>query len=196
MPFDCISLYQKQAAVEKINSYRLDVDRLTVFNCKMNKSIRKIFREFKRYWKHYVLQSLLAMCAVMAAIALLNIQKRPIIAASIGATAFIVFAMPKDITATSRNVIGGHLVGLLCGSLCALIPHSTFLASALVYSLAVGLATFIMVVINTEHPPAAGTALGIATTGFSLSASIGVIVCAAILSLIHHFAKPNLKDLV
>ncbi len=160
------------------------------------KSIQTIFKDFKRYQKSYIFQSLLATSAIFTALLLLNIQKRPIIVASIGATAFIVFAMPKDVTAKSRNVIGGHLVGLFCGSLCALIPHSTFLPSILVYSFAVGLATFIMLVVNAEHPPAAGTALGIVITGFSLSASIGVITGAIVLSLIHHFAKSHLRDLV
>ena len=111
----------------------------------MNKPNGKMFRDFKRLWKYYVLQSLLAAFAVFMALLLLNIQKRPIIVASIGATAFIVFAMPKDVTAKSRNVIGGHLAGLVCGSLCAVIPHSAFLSSMLVYSFAVGLAIFIMV---------------------------------------------------
>jgi CBS-domain-containing membrane protein len=64
------------------------------------------------------------------------------------------------------------------------------------YSLAVGLTFFIMVAIDTEHPPAAGTALGVVLNGFSLNASIGVLISAIILSLIHHFARPYLKDLV
>ena len=162
----------------------------------MNKPKSKIVRDFKLLWKHYIFQSLLATYAMFMALLLLNIQKRPIIVASIGATAFIVFTMPKDHPAKSRNVIGGHMVGLLCGSLCALIPHSIFLPSMLVYSFAVGLAFFVMVVIDMEHPPAAGTALGIVINGFSLNASIGVMICAIILSLIRRFAKQYLKDLV
>ena len=162
----------------------------------MKNTIQKTLKKFVKYWKNYIFQSLLATFAVFLALLLLNIQKRPIIVASIGATAFIVFAMPKDVTAKSRNVIGGHLIGLISGSVCALIPHSIILPSILVYSLAVGIAIFVMVVVDAEHPPAAGTALGVVITGFSLSASIGVITSAIILSLIHHFAKSHLRDLV
>ncbi|MEA3475081.1 MAG: HPP family protein [Candidatus Cloacimonadota bacterium] len=66
--------------------------------------------------------------------------------------------------------------------------------SILVYSLAVGLSIFVMVVIDTEHPPASGTALGIVITGFSLNATIAVITSAIVLSLVHHFFKPYLRD--
>ena len=53
-----------------------------------------------------------------------------------------------------------------------------------------------MVVIDTERPPAAATALGVAITGFSLSAAIAVITSVIVLSLAHHFLKPFLRDLV
>ena len=69
--------------------------------------------------------------------------------------------MPKMVTANPRNVIGGHATGLIIGSLCFLIPHSTVINAALSCSLAVGLVIFLMVVTDTEHPPAAATALRI-----------------------------------
>jgi len=150
--------------------------------------------EFKSYWKNYVFQSLFATFALFIVLLFLSLEHAVIIA-SIGATAFIVFAMPKSVTAKPRNVVGGHLVGLMSGSLCALIPHSSFLSSIIVFSFAVGLSIFVMVVTDTEHPPASGTALGVATTAFSLNATVAVVTSAIILSLIHHFFKPHLKDL-
>jgi CBS domain-containing membrane protein len=104
--------------------------------------------------------------------------------------------MPKYITAQPRNLIGGQLVGLISGSACVLIPHVSFLFSVIVDSIAVGLSIFIMVITDTEHPPASGTALGVAAAGFSLKIAIAVIVSAIILSLIHHFFKQHLRDLV
>jgi len=53
-----------------------------------------------------------------------------------------------------------------------------------------------MVATDTEHPPASGTALGVAITGFYLSAAIAVIVSAIALSLAYHFFKPYLKNLI
>ncbi len=111
----------------------------------MNKSIPEKTKQRGVSWKHYVFQSLFATVALFTVFLFLSIE-HVVVIASIGATVFIVFAMPKNITAKPRNVIGGHLVGLTSGSLCSLIPHSLFLSSILVYSVAVGLSIFVMVV--------------------------------------------------
>jgi CBS-domain-containing membrane protein len=154
----------------------------------------KVIKEFQLFWRRYLLQSFFATLTIFVVLLLLSLQ-HAVIVASIGATAFIIFAMPQNITAKPRNVIGGHLVGLLSGSLCALIPHGSFFYSILVYSLAVGISIFVMVVINTEHPPASGTALGAAITGFSSNAIIAVITSVVMLSLVHRFLGSRLKCL-
>jgi len=46
-----------------------------------------------------------------------------------------------------------------------------------------------------KHPPAAGTALGVAMTGMPLEVFVVVILSIVLLSLIHKFFKPYLKDL-
>jgi len=160
----------------------------------MTRSVTKMFEEFRRYWKHYVFQCLLATFVVFIVLLALSL-KNAVIIASIGATAFIIFAMPGMVTAKPRNVIGGHTTGLIIGSLCFLIPHSTVFYAALSYSLAVGLAIFIMVVIDTEHPPAAATALGFAMSGFSLKTAIALVLSIGVLSLVHYFFRPHLRDL-
>ena len=104
--------------------------------------------------------------------------------------------MPNSITAKPRNLIGGHMIGLICGSLFALIPHASFIVFNIVYALAVGSTFFLMVTTDTEHPPAAGTALGIALAGFSFDLALALITSVAILASIHYFFKPYLKDLV
>ncbi len=151
--------------------------------------------KLRLFWKHYIFQSLLATLAIFIVLLFLSVEHAVIIA-SIGATTFIVFAMPKSITARPRNVIGGHLVGLLSGSLCSLVPHPSLLHSITIYSLAVGLSIFLMVATDTEHPPASGTALGVAIGGFSPRVAIAVITSTVALSLIHHFFRSSLKDLV
>jgi hypothetical protein len=83
-------------------------------------------------------------------------------------------------------------VGLACGALCALIPHSSAL---LVGALAVGSSMFVMVVTDTEHPPASGTALGTAITGFSWQAGVAVAASAVLLSLAHYLLRRVLRDL-
>jgi CBS-domain-containing membrane protein len=160
----------------------------------MKKLIAQMDERFRSLWKNYLLQSLFAALTIFIVLLFLSLQNAVVIA-SIGATAFIVFAMPKNITAKGRNVIGGNLVGLILGSLCALIPHPTFFRSISIYSLAVGLSILIMVITDTEHPPASGVALGVAISGFSFSVATAVITSSVILSLVHHFFKRHLKDL-
>ena len=154
----------------------------------------RIRREFKRLWKNYFYQSFLATIVVFIVLLLLNMEHAVVIA-SIGATAFIVFTMPRNITAAPRRVIGGHLIGLFSGSLCALIPQSSVLSSIIVYSLAVGISIFLMVALDAKHPPAGGTALGVAITGFSPSIVIAFLTSSIVLSLAHRFSKRFLKDL-
>lgn len=161
----------------------------------MKLALKNIAEELRLYWKNYVLQSLAAAISIFILFLILTTEDVVFIA-SIGATAFIIFAMPDSITAKPRNVIGGHLTGIIVGSLSILIPHQQALASVAIYSIAVGVSIFIMVVIDTEHPPAAGTALGIAISGFSLNVTAILILSALALSLIHHFFRPYLKDLV
>ena len=165
----------------------------------MKKSVTKMMREFRSYWKHYVLQSLLATLVVFVVILSLSVDQDAVIIASIGATAFVIFAMPGSITAKSKNVIGGHLVGLACGFLSSLIPVPSCINPAIghsfVYALAVGLSIFVMVVTDTEHPPAAGTALGVVVSGVSYRVTIAVVASAVLLSLIRKLFKPHIRDL-
>jgi len=115
--------------------------------------------------------------------------------ASIGATAFVIFAMPNSLTAKTRNTIGGYIAGIITGSLCAFIPHDSYIAAMSIYSVAVGVSIFIMVVADLEHPPASGAALSFAINGFELRTAITVISCVIILSLIRAIFKKHLRDL-
>jgi len=160
----------------------------------MRKSIFDSIQEFREYWRNYVLQSLTATL-VMFIILFVISMKNVVITASIGSTAFIVFTMPANITAEPRNVVGGHFLGALFGSICALVPHPGWISSMAVYSLAVGLAIFSMVVLDMEHPPAAGTALGIAMTGITWDLGIALLISICMLSLAHRIFRKNLRDL-
>ena len=60
---------------------------------------------------------------------------------------------------------------------------------------AVGLSILIMVSINTEHPPAAGTVLGLVVEGWTLSAVFFVLLGAVMLSVVHGFLRPRLVNL-
>ncbi len=59
-----------------------------------------------------------------------------------------------------------------------------------------GITFFIMVVTDTEHAPVSGTAFGVAITGFSWNVGVAVMTAAVVLSLIHHFCKAYIRDLI
>ncbi|MEE8403010.1 MAG: HPP family protein [Candidatus Hydrothermarchaeaceae archaeon] len=152
-----------------------------------------IDEKFRAMWINYALQSAIAFFVVFLLLMVLTTLAELVVAAAIGSTAFIVFALPKSPTAKPRNVIGGHFVCVLIGWACTvLFPQNFILAAAL----AVGIAVFVMVTTNTEHPPAAGTAMGIVVAGFSPKLFLFVIFSALMLSATKKILDPWLKDLL
>ena len=83
---------------------------------------------------YFILQSFLAGVAVFIILSFLTLRQS-IMVASLGATAFIVFAMPKSITAKPRNIVGGYLIGILAGTLITLVPDTLFGLPSILYSL-------------------------------------------------------------
>lgn len=152
---------------------------------------RTIRVKFVALWKYYILQSTLAALCVLIIVLILGSEQMVLVSA-IGATSFIVFAMPKSVAAQTRNVIGGHLVGLISGSVLFWNPlHPVY-----EYPIVVGLAFFLMVALDVEHPPAAGTALAVAIHGVSLDAFATTIVSAIIVTQCRFYLRRYLKDLV
>ena len=133
---------------------------------------------------------------VIFIVLLLLTMENGVVIASIGVTVFIVFTMPKNITARPRRIISGHFIGLFTDSLCFLIPHSSTLVTVIILSLAVGISICLMVALDLEHPPASGTELGVALTGFLTDIFLAVLTNVIILSLAHHFAKRYIRNLV
>jgi len=150
-----------------------------------------IKEKFRDLWKYYALQSLLATAVLLILILILGKDKMVVIS-SMGATAFIVFAMPKTVSAQTRHVIGGHLVGLASGTLFYFIALPYFFQ----YSLAVGIAIFLMVALDVEHPPAAGTALAVVINEVSPNAFLTIMVSVLVLTQCRYYLRNYLRDLV
>ena len=98
-----------------------------------------------------------------------RIGGQAVIVAAIASTAFLLFIMPHSRPSRPRNALGGHAVALGVGVLFALFGDTetgreTVRGTAFYFALfaagSVGLSMFLMAATNTEHPPAAGTALG------------------------------------
>lgn len=164
----------------------------------MKKLRRYIPAHIRSYWKNYLFQTALATLVIFIIMLLLNFDEDPVIIASLGASTFIVFAMPHYRTAHIRNLLGGQLIGLACGTAVLLIPWPEMpelIENAVIYSTAVGLGMVLMILFNMEHPPAAGTALGIAMHPVSLFAIITVIAAVIFLALVHQLFRKTLRDL-
>lgn len=78
-----------------------------------------------------------------------------LIAASMGASAVIVFGLPTSPLGQPWPLIGGHLISALLGVLCQRLIPEAHLAAAL----AVGLAIIAMLACRCAHPPGGATAL-------------------------------------
>ncbi len=79
----------------------------------------------------------------------------PIIVASMGASAVILFIMPNSPLAQPWPLVGGHLVSAIIGITCAQLFADTIVASAC----ASGGSVLAMLLLRCLHPPGAATAL-------------------------------------
>ena len=150
-----------------------------------------ITEKFKKLWIHYIIQSLMAAIAIFIIVSVLG-KERVVVISAMGATSFIVFAMPKAVTARTKNVVGGHLVGLASGAVFYFAALPYFVG----YPLAVGLAIFLMVALDLEHPPAAGTALAVVVNEVSFDVFVAIVISALVLSQCRYYLRNHLKDLV
>ena len=152
----------------------------------------KLKQNLKRYAIQVSFATVALFCTFVAEQVLVGGEEaRAIIVAAIASTAFILFISPFSASARPRSVIGSHLIAVLVTIPLALIAQSTFgysientipYAFGLYAAVGVGLTMFLMASTNTEHPPAAGTALAVVAHGFDwdlvlfMAVAIGILV--------------------
>ena len=162
-------------------------------------------RNLKPRLKNYAFQCTLATISLVIILLVHNTLFSQAIVVSIASTAFTIFVFPDSIASTPRRVIGGQLVAILAGSFFLAIlqaPAIETVASgerlvpSIAAGLAVGLGILIMVATNTEHPPAAGVALGIVIDPWQWSAIAFVLIGALALSTIRAILRPKMVNLL
>ncbi|TYC02440.1 MAG: HPP family protein [Kosmotoga sp.] len=161
---------------------------------------------FKGNKKKYIIQILLATLSVLIVLLILDTVTDAVVIASFGASTFIVFSMPHSPNSGIRFVLGGNCTGILSALLVNLVAiiivNSGIITTSNDYyrtilgALSVGLAMFLMVIFNTEHPPAAGLALGICLEGFDYITALITISGIIILLLIRRIFKRYLINLL
>ena len=88
------------------------------------------------------------------------VYNMPMIVASFGAAAVLIYGIPDAPLAQPRNVIGGHIVSAITGVIIYALFGLTWWSAALAASLAV----IMMLITKTAHPPGGATALGAVLT--------------------------------
>ncbi|GEM_PF-1329787 len=128
---------------------------------------------------------------------------RAVLVAAIASTAFILFIGPRSPTAYPRHSIGGHLVAV--GAASAVDFFAEYLAGAqltgdfsLLFgfyaAIAVGIAMLLMALTDTEHAPAAGTALAVVAHGVDWQLVVFLMTMVLPLAAMHWLLKDRLHD--
>ena len=166
----------------------------------------KIFDEkFSNNKMRYILQCFLATLSVFVILLLLDAVANAIIIAALGSSTFIVFAMPEAQVSRPRFLIGGYIAGISMGLLChylSLLPLLTRLSIIQEFphvvfgALSVGLTIFVMVITDTEHPPAAGVALALILNELSYMTIFVAMAGIVSLCIIRYLFKSALRNLL
>lgn len=154
-------------------------------------------------FKRYGLQCGLAGVVALVLLLVLDAVTQTVLIASLGASAFIAFAVPRSLHSDPRHLIGGYIVGIIAGVIMSSLYTLAGVGGAwdhavmiIFGALAISLAMFIMVVTRSEHPPAAALALGLVLNEWDLITLAVVLIGVTGLSVAKRIVLPMLMDLV
>ena len=166
---------------------------------------RIIDPRFRRSRRAYWVQAALATASMLAVLLLVDSFSDAAIAAGLASSVLIVFMHPSSHSATARSLIGGHVLGLLIGSVFSLLlfsghfdffPGEVTILRNIALAFSVGILIFLMAVSDTEHPPAAGTVLGIATKAWDPVTTSIIVGAVLLLAFIKYLLHRYLHDLI
>lgn len=179
------------------------IDREHPLGGEMSDIVRGLFGRMRLSWltQHYARTPILALFSfingclsigLMAVLAL--VTGSPFIFPSLGPTAFLFFYTPRAPSASPRNTLVGHTIGILAGYVSLLITGLTAAGPALsvgvtwprviAAALSLGLTAGVMVLCRSPHPPAGATtliiSLGILTKPWQLLLLLVAVVLLTI----------------
>jgi CBS domain-containing membrane protein len=186
---------------------RYQIDREHPLGGEMSDILRGIIVRARLPWllEHYARTPVLALFSflngcisigIMAGLAL--VTGSPFIFPSLGPTAFLFFYTPTAPTASPRNTLYGHGIGVLAGYFSLVVTGLTTAGPALAVgvtgprvaaaALSLGLTAGLMVLLRAPHPPAGATtliiSLGILTKPIQLVILMGAVVLLILQALI------------
>ena len=168
-------------------------------------SLAIIDPQFRRQPRHYLVQGGLATIGMFAVLLFVDSFSDAAVVAALGASVVIMFVHPTSKLGAPRALVGGHLLGLLVGSVFSLIlfapPVSVLLEGIsalrdLALAASVGAVIVLMAITDTEHPPAGGTVLGMSTRVFDPSIFAIIIGAVIVLAVTKRVLRRYLRDLI
>ena len=161
--------------------------------------------KFRRHYRAYLFQALLATLAMAGILLFVDSLSTAALAAGLGSSVVGIFINPSGVTARLRAVVGGHTMALLIGSVFSFVlftgstepfiaAHSQYLDLAM--ALSVGLLMLVMAVTDTEHPPAAGIAIGMTGREWTPEVFGAILGALALLAVIKLVLRRHIHDLL
>lgn len=165
----------------------------------------KLARNLRRYLAQVGVAALALMLALWGADLLTGaLAARAVLVAAVASTAFVLFISPHSGSAAPRHVVGGHGLAVAVAAPFAFfaggISEGAFITGlSLLFgvyaAVAVGLAMLVMAATNTEHAPAAGTALAVVAHGFDWTLVVFIAAAVASLAAVHRLLRNWMRDL-
>ena len=161
--------------------------------------------KFRVHYRQYFFQAVLATVAMAVILLFVDSLSTAAIAAGLGSSVVGIFINPSGTTARLRSVVGGRTMALLVGSAFSLVLFTgsaeTFITNHgqyldLAMALSVGLLILVMAVTDTEHPPAAGIAIGMTGREWTPEVFGAILGALLLLALIKIILRPLLRDLL
>ncbi|MBF0470403.1 MAG: HPP family protein [Gammaproteobacteria bacterium] len=167
--------------------------------------MRLLDQKFKKSWPSYILQCLLATLPIGGLLLIMDAALQTTLIAALGSSSFLAFAAPHSHASRPRYLLSGYSIGTLIGCLFSLLaqhpywgssPELSHYALLACSALAPGIAIFCMVITNTEHPPAAGLALGYVLSDWNLATIAIIFIGIIAISMVKETLKMRMIDLV
>lgn len=160
--------------------------------------------KFARNRVRYIAQCCFVSAAMLLVLLMLDAFYQTVLIAALGASSVVAFAAPSMRVSRPRCLIGGYLVGVLVGcGVSSLVVATGGIVSLdertvriLLGAAAVGLAMFVMVTTDTEHPPGAAVALGFVLNDWDISTVAIVLAGIVSISVIKELVRDRLMDLL
>lgn len=190
------------------------IDREHPLGGEMSDIVRGLFRHLRLPWltQHYAQTPILALFSfingclsigLMAVLAL--VTGSPFIFPSLGPTAFLFFYTPRAPSASPRNTLVGHTIGVVAGYVSLLVTGLTTAGPALAVgvtwprviaaALSLGLTAGLMVLCKSPHPPAGATTLIISLGILTKPWQLGLLLVAVVVLTIQAFAINRLAGI-